>query len=106
MATEQARGGARRPSLPPGPGRMHRLELFSAGVPFRAKLVVVWIALFAVIAFLLTLVEFDWEWIGDNWWYIAQGVQYTVIIAAGAIVLAIVLAIIGALGRISRNPIA
>jgi polar amino acid transport system permease protein len=91
---------------PSGPGRMNRLELFSAGIPFRLKLAVVWIGIFIVLGVLLSLVDFDWAWIGDHWWYITQGVKYTVIIAAGAIALAIVLAIIGSLGRISRNPIA
>jgi polar amino acid transport system permease protein len=101
LGTETARSPA-----PSGPGRMNRLELFSAGIPFRLKLAVVWVGIFIVLGVLLSLVDFDWAWIGDHWWYITQGVKYTVIIAAGAIALAIVLAIIGSLGRISRNPIA
>jgi polar amino acid transport system permease protein len=85
---------------------MNRMALFSAGIPFRLKVAVVWVAIFASLAFFLSLVEFDWQWIRDNWSYIAKGLPYTLIIAAGAIVLAIVLALIFALGRISRNPIA
>jgi len=84
---------------------MDRLAMRSAGIPFNAKLTVVWIVIFAVLAFLLSLIDFDWGWIGDNWTYIAKGLPYTIIIAAGAIVLAIVMALLGALGRLSRNPI-
>ena len=106
MKTEPLGAESTRPPTPSGPGRMNRLELFSGRIPFRVKLTLVWIAIFAILAFLLSLIDFDWAWIADHWWYIAQGAKYTVIIAAGAIVLAIVLAVIGALGRISRNPIA
>jgi polar amino acid transport system permease protein len=85
---------------------MDRLALASAGVPFWVKLTIVWIGIFAILAFLLSLVDFDWAWIADNWSYITKGITYTIIIAVGAIVLAIVMALLGALGRLSRNPIA
>jgi polar amino acid transport system permease protein len=106
MKTEPTGVGQARPPGSPGAGRMDRLSLASARVPFRVKLAVVWVAIFAVLAFLLSLIDFDWEWIGEKWNYIARGVTYTVIIAVGAIVLAIIMALIGSLGRISRNPIA
>jgi polar amino acid transport system permease protein len=85
---------------------MERLALASARVPFRVKLAVVWIGIFIVLGILLSLVDYDWTWIREHWEYISRGVTYTVIIAVGAIVLAIVLALVGALGRLSRNPIA
>lgn len=85
---------------------MNRLALASASVPYRLKVAVVWTVIFAALGFFLSLVDFDWEWIRANWLYIARGVPYTLIIAGGGIVLAIVLAMIFALGRISRNPVA
>lgn len=96
------------PPLPPAGdgGRRDRLALWSAGVPFRIKLTIVWIAIFGVLAFFLSLVEFDWPWIRDNYQFILKGLRYTVQIAIGAIVLAVVLAALGALGRLSSNPIA
>src|SRR5215470_7294617 len=42
----------------------------------------------------------------DNFSYIAQGLRYTLYIAIGGIAIAIVLALLGALARISSNPIA
>ena len=46
------------------------------------------------------------QWIRDNFRYILGGLRYTMIIAVGGIVLAIVMALLGALARISRNPVA
>jgi polar amino acid transport system permease protein len=107
MKTEPTGVGEARPPGSPGSGRMDRLSLASARVPFNAKLAAVWVAIFAILGVLLSLIDFDWAWIGEHWRYIAVGgVTYTVIIAVGAIVLAIVMALIGSLGRISRNPIA
>jgi polar amino acid transport system permease protein len=42
----------------------------------------------------------------DNLSFMLKGVEFTLLIAAGAIVLAVVLALFGALGRLSRNPVA
>jgi polar amino acid transport system permease protein len=49
---------------------------------------------------------FDREWIKDNIQFIAEGLKWTIIMAIGGIVLAIILATFGALARVSRNPIA
>ena len=106
MKTEPPKVDAGRPSTTSGGGRMDRLALFSAGVPFRLKVAIVWIAIFAVLAFLLSLVDFDWAWIREHWLFIARGIPYTILIAGLAIVLAIVLALIFSLGRLSRNPVA
>ena len=42
----------------------------------------------------------------ENFSFIAKGIRYTLQMALGGIVLAIVLALLGALARLSRNPIA
>jgi polar amino acid transport system permease protein len=95
----------RSPLVPPHHKR-DRLALASAGVPFRAKVTLVWIAIFAVLGFLFWSASFDNGWIGEHIGFIARGLVFTLIMAAGGIVLAITLALIGALGRLSRNPIA
>jgi polar amino acid transport system permease protein len=86
--------------------RLDRLAAASARVPFRLKVALVWVAIFAVLAGIFAAAEFDLDWMRDNLWFIAQGLRYTLYIAIGGIVLAIVLALLGALSRISSNPIA
>jgi polar amino acid transport system permease protein len=86
--------------------RLDRLAAGSARVPFRLKVALVWVAIFAVLAAIFAAAEFDIDWMRDNLWFIAQGLRYTLYIAIGGIVLAIVLALLGALSRISSNPIA
>ncbi len=82
-----------------------RFQLASARVPFRVKTAVVWLVLFGLLAFFGNAAGFDLQWIRDNFRYILGGLRYTMVIAVGGIVLAIVLALLGALARISRNPI-
>jgi polar amino acid transport system permease protein len=98
-------GATRSPLLPPQPKR-DRLALASAGVPFRVKVALVWLAIFAVLGFLFWSASFDNAWIREHIGFIARGLLWTLIMAAGGIVLAIALALVGALGRLSRNPIA
>ena len=83
-----------------------RVQLASARVPFRLKVAAVWVVLFAVLAFLGNAAGFDVEWIRDNFRYILGGLRYTMVIAVSGIVLAIVMALLGALARLSRNPVA
>ncbi len=90
----------------PATGRRERLALASAGVPFRLKVAVVWVLIFLVLALFFYIAQFDNQWMLDNLEFIARGLQYTIYIAIGGIVLAVLLAGIGALGRISSNPIA
>jgi polar amino acid transport system permease protein len=98
-------GATRSPLVPPQPKR-DRLALASAGVPFRAKVALVWLAIFAVLGFLFWSASFDNAWIREHIGFIARGLLWTLIMAAGGIILAIALALVGALGRLSRNPIA
>jgi polar amino acid transport system permease protein len=83
-----------------------RIQLASARVPFRLKVALVWVAMFGLLAFIGNAAQFDLEWIRDNMRYILGGVRYTLTIAFGGIVLAIVMALLGALARTSRNPVA
>jgi polar amino acid transport system permease protein len=83
-----------------------RVQLASARVPFRVKVAVVWVALFAALGFVGNAAGFDVQWIRDNLRYILGGLRYTMTMAVGGIALAIVLALLGALARLSRNPVA
>ena len=107
MTTEDSpgTGATRSPVIPPQP-RRDRLALASAGVPFRVKVALVWVAIFAVLGFLFWSASFDNAWIRENISFIARGLVWTLIMAAAGIVLAIALALVGALGRLARNPIA
>jgi polar amino acid transport system permease protein len=83
-----------------------RVQLASARVPFRLKVAAVWVVLFAILIFIGNAARFDVDWIRDNFRYILGGLRYTMVIAVSGIVLAIVLALLGALARISSNPVA
>jgi len=87
-------------------GRPEAMALASARIPFRVKLTAVWIAIFLMIALFLALVDLDTAWIKENYEYIAGGLLFTIFLAIGAIILAVVLALLGALGRLSKNPVA
>ncbi len=86
--------------------RWERLSLASARVPFRLKSAVVWAFLFLALAVLFLLAKYDIEWMRENFGFIAGGLRFTLVLALGGIVLAIVLATLGALARLSRNPVA
>jgi len=87
-------------------GRWERFALATARIPFRLKVAAVWVCLFAVLGIFFALAQFDLEWMKDNFVFIAKGLRYTLQMALGGIVIAIVLALLGALGRLSRNPVA
>ena len=109
MKTQPTGAGAQLP--PPGvagpkEGRRERFEQWSAGVPFRLKLAFVWLGIFLVFALLFWASKFDTTWMRENAVFVAKGIWVTIFIAVVSIVFAIVLALLGALGRLSRNPIA
>ena len=87
-------------------GKPEAMALSSAHVPFRLKLTLVWIGIVAVLGLFLSLIGLDWRWMGDNFGIIAKGGIYTIGLAVGAIIIALVLALLGALGRLSKNPVA
>lgn len=87
-------------------GLPERLAQASARVPFRVKVGLVWVVIFAILGFFFWVAGFDTAWMGDKLPFIAKGLTYTVYIAVGGIVLAILLACLGALAATSRNPVA
>ena len=108
MKTESTGVGTGPP--PKGPkekaGLRERLEQFSLRIPYRAKLALVWLAIFLILAGLFSLAQFDTGWIRENWTFIVKGIWVTIFISAIAIIGAVILATFGALGRLSKNPIA
>ena len=101
-------GGEALSPPPPGVGRSRResLELFSARIPFTLKIVAVWGVIIALLVALFAAADFDVAWMRENAAFIAKGITWTMIIAVLSIALACVLALLGALGRVSRNAIA
>ncbi len=87
-------------------GNTEALALASARIPFRVKVAATWIGIFFILGIFLMLSDLDFEFIKENVWYIAKGLQYTILLAVFAIILATILALFGALGRLSRNPVA
>jgi polar amino acid transport system permease protein len=85
---------------------MEGLAQRSARVPFRLKVAVVWVVIFLILAFLFNAAEFDTQFMRDRADFVLKGLTYTILIAVASIVLAILLALLGALGRLSRNPVA
>ncbi len=96
----------RDPSLSSRGDRMDRLAMSSARIPFRFKVAAVWVVIFAVLGVFFSLAAYDVGWMRDNLSFIAGGLRYTMYMAVGGIALAIILATLGSLGRISHNPIA
>ena len=87
-------------------GNPNAMALASSQIPFRLKVALVWITIFLLLGLLFWLAGFDLDWMLDNLAYIAGGLQYTIYLAIGAIILAVLLALVGALARLSKNPVA
>ena len=87
-------------------GLPERLAQASARVPFRLKVALVWIAIFAMLAYFFWTAQFDTDWMRDKFSFIAKGLTYTLYMAVGGISVAIVLACLGALAATSRNSVA
>jgi len=73
---------------------------------FTINLMIVFGAIFVILGGILWLLGIDagfmWNWLD----FILTGVGYTLLVSAAAITLATILALFGALGRLSKNPIA
>jgi polar amino acid transport system permease protein len=107
VATYEEKGaGATRPPAQRPSNRMEGMAQASARVSFRLKVAIVWIVIFLVLGFLFSRADFDTQFMADRWDYVAKGLIWTIGIAFFSIILAILLALVGALGRLSRNSIA
>jgi polar amino acid transport system permease protein len=63
-------------------------------------------AIFIALGFFFAAAKFDLDFMRENFRFILEGIWRTLFIAVCSIALAVVLATLGALGRLSRNPIA
>ena len=107
MATYEEKGaGETRPPAQRPSNRMEGMAQASARVSFRLKVAIVWVVIFLFLGFLFSKADFDTQFMTDRWDYVAKGLIWTIGIAFFSIILAIILALVGALGRLSRNPIA
>ncbi len=70
------------------------------------KLTIVWIALVLILAVLLMQFRFDPGYIFEHYQFVLVGAWYTIFVSVVSILIASVLAILGALGRLSKNSIA
>jgi polar amino acid transport system permease protein len=108
VITGQHGGEDTEPSPPPArwQGRREAFELRSARIPFRLKLALVWGVILGLLVALFAAAGFDTDWMRENAGFIARGITWTILIAILSILLASVLALLGALGRLSHNAIA
>src|SRR4051794_15461028 len=75
------------------------------GRVWRTKFLLTWaVIVVGLIAFILVTVSLDTVFIRDVIPYILQGVPITLFLAITSIFFATILAVLGALGRLSRNP--
>jgi polar amino acid transport system permease protein len=82
-----------------------RIALASARIPFHVKVGAVWAVLFALLGMLFYFADYDVDWMRENFTFILRGLQFTLLMAVGGIVLATILATLGALARLSKNPV-
>lgn len=95
-----------RPPRTTAGDRRERVALAAARIPMSVKLGAVWAGIFLVLGGFFAAARFDTPWMVEKFGFILGGLRYTLAIAIGGIVLAIVLALLGALGRLSRNAVA
>ncbi|HZK50073.1 MAG TPA: amino acid ABC transporter permease [Actinomycetota bacterium] len=81
------------------------VEARTARVPYRVKLGLVWVAIFVVLAVLFLSYGFDTDFMLEWAPYIIGGTGLTLFVSICSTLLAVLLAVVGALGRLSRNPI-
>jgi polar amino acid transport system permease protein len=63
-----------------------------------------WAVLIAVVLWAVAK-EFDFEFLAEWWQFILAGAWFTIILAVLSIIVATAFAVLGALGRLSRNPV-
>jgi polar amino acid transport system permease protein len=78
----------------------------TAQLRFLIQSLAVWVGVLVLLFSLLRRFNLDVAFMGHFFPFIMQGAGMTVVISAASILLAIVLALFGAVGRLSRNPIA
>jgi polar amino acid transport system permease protein len=70
------------------------------------KVAVVWLSLFVILGAMLYLLRIDVPYVAEHQGFVLQGLLTTIWVSLASIAIATVLAFLGALGRLARNPIA
>ncbi len=70
------------------------------------KIAIVWILLFALVGLFLLALDFEPGYVLEHSKFVLEGIGLTIGISLVSILVAAVLALLGALGRLSNNPIA
>jgi polar amino acid transport system permease protein len=81
------------------------VEEHSSRIPYRVKLGAVWVVIFGALLWTFLSFGFDTDFMLEWAPYILGGTGITLFVCICSIVLATVLAVIGALGRLSKNPV-
>jgi polar amino acid transport system permease protein len=81
------------------------LEAQSARISFRVKLALVWVLIFIVLAVFFAAFQFNVPFMLEWLPFLLAGVPLTILICGLGILLSIPLALLGALGRLSNNPV-
>ncbi len=76
-----------------------------AKLSFLAWTAAAWVGIFALIIMFLSFIKLDFGFIVQWLPFIVAGIPMTLFVSVASIVLAVLLAFIGALGRLSRNPL-
>jgi polar amino acid transport system permease protein len=95
-------------AVPSGPGHVERIAAAErrAALRFRAIFLLVWVGLVVALVTALTVTgNIHLDFIAENAPYILGGIWFTILVCVASIVLATVLALAGALGRLASNPI-
>jgi polar amino acid transport system permease protein len=103
--TSTAVTGSLQPGVAPIVGQIAEAQR-RRRISFRVIFFLTWaVVLTALLGPIMIGPQFNWEFIGTYWQYILGGATTTVVVAVLSILLAIALAILGALGRLSPNPV-
>src|SRR3712207_2076082 len=81
------------------------VEAWLGRFSFRAKLAVVWVLIFALLAVVFAAFQFDTEFMIEWFPFLLGGVPLPLLISVLGIMLAVPLALVAALARLSRNPL-
>jgi polar amino acid transport system permease protein len=71
-----------------------------------SKLVAVWGGLILLLSLALLLLRFDYQYVALHYGFVLQGALTTIGVSLASILIATVLALLGALGRLSKNAVA
>src|SRR5829696_2118429 len=81
------------------------VETWLGRFSFRTKLAAVWALIFVLLAVVFVAFRFDTEFMLDWLPYLMGGVPLTILISVLGIMLAVPLALVAALARLSKNPL-